>query len=269
MINKKRLFVVILIFFFIVQGEHKCAICSEMNDGNIEITEEYVKRQMFEYLVKMHDEAVCIVNNEKYHPLNDGYDPWEDYSFYCILRDYTNEYGHYKYWDAFAFVHGMPYMAILLQFEIDCPDDFINLSGNRLGLIPASDGFTYKKGDDIQAALIVLQENQNVRNYIIEKSLSSTEVVFRIDIDNELKGNDGEIWISGSRLIPVCAFPSDSADDSDPILLYVLIRINRKSIDSNYCWEITIFSQDAISPNIGFFPYTIVGDPICKEYVSL
>ena len=63
-----------------------------------DVQENEVMQMMRDILIGRHENSVCWKNGELWHPVNDGYDPDDYYSYVCFFDAYVNEYGAYREW---------------------------------------------------------------------------------------------------------------------------------------------------------------------------
>ena len=74
-----------------------------------DVQENEVIQMMREIFIGQHENRVCSENGESWHPVNDGYDPDDYYSYLCAFHAYVNEFGAYREGYCDAFYLDMPY----------------------------------------------------------------------------------------------------------------------------------------------------------------
>ena len=202
-----------------------------------DIQENEVIQMMREIFIGQHENRVCSENGESWHPVNDGYDPDDYYSYLCAFHAYVNEYGAYREWYCYAFYLDMPYGG--WHIKVDSPSGKVYSLGPPFYTSP-----TYQKDDDIRAAREAIEDHMDLLS-AIHPSLSETaEYSFRLNLDRESRAT----WNMSYRVIPLTLLLHTDNEDVDFDDLFVVIQLKRNENDYNreYYWHISVYSEEAI-----------------------
>lgn len=202
-----------------------------------DIQEKEVIEIMRQILIGQHDTAVCIRNNESYRPLNDGYDPDDEYVYMCSFEAFTDPYGTYRHWFCYAFFMKMPYRG--WHIEVDSP------SGEYTSWGPLLRGkvFDCRQDDDIRAAGEAIADHRDLLlSAVRSEETDPGRAVLELDTEHEYFG----IWSLSYRIIPVKITSPQNAGEEEPELFAVISPEKTGNFDRQYFWKISVFSKDAI-----------------------
>ena len=208
-----------------------------------DVQENEVIQMMREIFIGQHENSVCSENGELWHPVNDGYDPDDYYSYLCAFHAYVNEYGAYREWYCYAFYLDMPYSGWYIK--VDSP------SGKEysLGPIYKLNSIAYQKDDDIRAAHEAIEDHMDLLS-AVHPSLSETaEYSYKLDLDRENRVT----WTENYRVIPLTIpltllLHTENEDIGfDDLFVVIKLRRNENGYDREYYWNISVYSEEAIT----------------------
>ena len=236
----KRVFSVYIVMIVLAMGifasvkaEHDSMASEGLQKWDIQ--ENEVIQMMRKRLIGQHEYNICRENGERWHPLNDGYDPDDYYSYLCTFSAFVYDDVAYRYWYCYAFYLNMPYSGWYIK--VDSPSG----KEHSLGPVYAANTILYEKGDDIRATYEVIEDHMDTLS-AIHPSLSETaEYSFRLDLEREYLG----AWIMNYRIIPIKLYLHTDHGESEFNDLYAVIRVDQRSLGDCY-WKISVYSEEAI-----------------------